>query len=70
MVLSITDDVITVYHTEIVQEHNGKGYAQLLLDELVLYTRKKKYKIIPLCPYVLANFKRHPEAYNDIWKKN
>lgn len=70
MVLSITDDVITVYHTEIDQKHNGKGYAKVLLDELVRYTREKKYKIIPLCPYVFANFKRHSDAYNDIWKKN
>jgi len=25
-------------------------------------------QVVVFCPYVLAQFKRHPEMYNDIWK--
>ncbi len=69
MVVSIHDTELTVYHTEVDPEASGKGYAKLLLDEMVRYTREHGYKVIPLCPYVFAQFKRHPDEYNDIWKK-
>ena len=70
MVLSISKETITVYHTKVDEDYTGKGYAKLLLDELVGYAREKKLKIIPLCPYVLAQFKRHPDDSDDIWLKN
>lgn len=70
MVLSISNETITVYHTEVDEKYSGKGYAKLLLDELVNYTRKNNFKIIPLCPYVFAQFKRHPDDFEDIWLKN
>lgn len=70
MVLSISEPTITVYHTEVDDNYNGKGYAKLLFNELIAYARKNDYKIIPLCPFVLAQFKRHPEDYKDIWQKD
>ncbi len=35
---------------------------------MVDYTRKNGLKVIPLCPYVLAQLQRHPEEYADIWE--
>jgi predicted GNAT family acetyltransferase len=44
--------------------------AQQLLNHMVEYAREHKLKVIPLCPYVLAQFKRHPEKYVDLWNKD
>ena len=36
---------------------------------MVDYARKHDLKVIPLCPYVHAQFKRHPDEYADVWNK-
>ncbi len=69
MELSIHNGVMTVYHTEVDPEQEGKGYAKKLLDNMVAYAREHKLMVLPLCPYVHAQFKRHPELYTDIWQK-
>lgn len=69
MVLSVKDNVLTVYHTEVAESASGKGYAKELLNTMVAYVRENNLKVRPLCPYVHAQFKRHPEEYNDIWLK-
>ncbi|PKB18812.1 GNAT family N-acetyltransferase [Flavobacterium sp. 5] len=69
MVISITNNLLTVYHTEVAPEAEGKGYAKKLLDEMTAYVRANNLKVVPLCPYVHAQFKRHPDEYQDIWKK-
>ncbi|KUJ60812.1 acetyltransferase [Flavobacteriaceae bacterium CRH] len=69
MVLSISGTILTVYHTEVDEKFNGKGYAKLLLDAMVAYVREHKYTVKPLCPYVFAQFTRHPDDYADIWQK-
>ncbi len=69
MVVGIKGDDLTVYHTEVAAKAEGKGYAKKLLDAMVDYARSHRLKVIPLCPYVHAQFNRHPEAYADIRKK-
>lgn len=69
MVISVSGNELTVYHTQVVPEAEGKGYAKQLLDTMVNYVRVHKLTVIPLCPYVLAQFNRHPDAYADIWNK-
>ena len=70
MTVSIKPDVLTVYHTGVNEDQAGKGYAKQLLDAMVSYVRSHGLKVIPLCPYVHAQFKKHPDEYNDIWIKN
>jgi predicted GNAT family acetyltransferase len=36
---------------------------------MAAYARGHHLKVIPLCPFVNAQFKRHPEEYADIWEK-
>ena len=67
MIIGIYDKELTVYHTEVLPKAEGKGLAKQLLNAMVDYAREKKLKVIVMCPYVLAQFKRHPE-YEDIWK--
>ncbi len=67
MDISVADGKLKVYHTEVDAAYEGKGFAKLLLQQLVGYARENDLGIIPLCPYVLAQFKRHPADYADVW---
>ena len=69
MVVAISGDNLTVFHTEVSEKLKGQGIASQLLAAMVNYARLHQKKIIPLCPYVNAQFKRHPEQYDDIWNK-
>ncbi|WP_276504757.1 GNAT family N-acetyltransferase [Terrimonas pollutisoli] len=69
MEISVAGDKLTVYHTEVSPELEGKGFAKKLLATMVDYARKQALKVVPLCPYVNAQFKRHPDEYADIWSR-
>jgi predicted GNAT family acetyltransferase len=60
-------DHLTVYHTEVQPEAEGQGLAKQLLTTMVAYAREHALKVIPLCLYVLGQFKHHPEEYRDVW---
>jgi uncharacterized protein len=68
MVIGISGNDLTVYHTEVLKTGEGKGLGKKLLAGMVDYARKNKLKVITLCPYVFAQFKRHPDEYADVWK--
>ena len=70
MVLSISAGNLTVYHTEVATSVEGKGFAKKLLAAMVDYARENRLQVIPLCPYVHAQFKRHPQEYADLWNEN
>ena len=67
MLIGINDNDLNAYHTEAFIE--GKGYAKKLLEAMISYAREHHLKVTPYCPYVHAQFKRHPEQYDDIWNK-
>jgi len=69
MVVSVAGTNLTVYHTEVAEKAGGRGYAKKMLVAMVAYARAKGLKVIPLCPYVHAQFKRHPDEYADVWNK-
>ncbi|MCU7549372.1 N-acetyltransferase [Chitinophagaceae bacterium LB-8] len=69
MVVNITGSDLTVYHTEVSAKAEGKGFAKKLLAAMVDHARNNNLKVIALCPYVYAQFIRHPDEYADIWKK-
>ena len=70
MVVGISGNEMSVYHTEVAEKSEGQGIAKKLIDEMADYARKHELKVIPLCAYVHAQFKKHPDEYADIWKKN
>src|SRR5262245_56577617 len=70
MDVSIVNNVLTVFHTEVSELLKGHGIAGKMVEHMVTHAREHGLKVIPLCPYVLAQFKRHPEQYEDIWKKD
>lgn len=67
MVISVSGFDLTVYHTEVQPEAEGKGLAKKLLAAMVDYARRQGLRVIPLCPFVHAQFRRHPETYADVW---
>lgn len=70
MVVTFNKNNLTVHHTEVLEKAEGKGFAKKLLSEMANYARKNKLKVIPLCPYVHLQFRRHPDEYADIWLRN
>ncbi len=69
MDISVIGEKLTVYHTEVSPEYGGRGFAALLLEKLVSYARENGLKIVPLCPYVHGQFRKHPQQYSDVWLK-
>jgi predicted GNAT family acetyltransferase len=69
MVVGVSGTALTVYHTEVDPKHEGKGLAKQMFEAMVAYVRENNLTLIPLCQYVHAQLKRHPELYTDIWKK-
>jgi hypothetical protein len=70
MVIAVDDKNITVYHTEVSPKRKGEGAGTKLLTTMVEYARKHQLKVIALCPFVSAQFKRHPELYADVWNQH
>lgn len=70
MEVLIAETRITVLHTEVLPKAEGKGLAKKLLEFMVNYARKNNLKVIPFCPFVLAQFKRNESLYADVWAKN
>ena len=70
MIISISGSNLTVYHTEVSETLKGKGVSTQLLETMVKYVRDNNLKVIPLCPYVNVQFRRHRDMYDDIWNKD
>lgn len=66
MIVSIKDDLLIVYHTEVDPGAEGKGYAKKLMDEIASYAHTNNLMVLFLYPYVHAQFRNIPI---NIWKK-
>jgi len=53
--------VLAADHTIVPTELRGQGIAGELVRALIADARKESTKIVPLCSYVEAAFRRHPE---------
>ena len=67
MEISIAGNELTVYHTEVFPKGEGRGIGKQLLAAMVAYARKNGLKVTALCPFVHAQFKKHPDIYADVW---
>lgn len=55
------DEKIIIDHTEVQQAFNGKGVGKELVYKAVEFAREKNLKILPLCPFAAAMFKKNEE---------
>lgn len=69
MEISISGSQLTVYHTEVAKEAEGKGLGKRLIEAMSNYAREKTLMVTPLCSYVSTQFKRHPKENADIWNR-
>jgi predicted GNAT family acetyltransferase len=53
--------LISADHTGAPQSLRGTGAAAALVEYMIDDARTHGFKIVPLCPYVLAQYRRHPE---------
>ena len=60
---------MTIEHTEVSESLKGQNIGLRLVKHAAEYARKNNLKIIPLCPFTLAMFKKRPEEYADVWLK-
>jgi len=60
----VDGDRMLFTHTEVPVEFRGKGVAEKLVLAGFQHAKKKGLKIVPICSYVGAILKRHPE-YED-----
>lgn len=52
---------IVADHTGVPPQYRGQGIAEKLVARAMADAREKGMKIVPLCSYVVAQFRRHPE---------
>jgi predicted GNAT family acetyltransferase len=55
-------DRIDLIHTEILPQHEGKGYAGVLIEAALAAAREEGLAVIPHCPFVREYIERHPAA--------
>jgi predicted GNAT family acetyltransferase len=56
---------LTIKHTEVPKELNGKGIGSALVRGLLDIVRTQGLKVVPLCPFVAGYIAKHPE-YADL----
>jgi predicted GNAT family acetyltransferase len=55
------DGTMTIDHTGVPPEYEGRGIAARLVNRAIADAREEGFRIVPLCSYVAAQFRRHPE---------
>ena len=55
------EGVLTISHTEVPEEYEGQGIGSKLVRGTLEILRAENLKIVPMCPFVAAYLKRHPE---------
>ncbi len=66
MIYNMPDsEKMIIEHTEVNDELRGKNVGYQLVHTAVEYARSHHLKIIPLCPFTNAIFKKKPE-YTDV----
>jgi len=56
-----SEEKMIIEHTEVSDELRGQNVGYQLVHSAVEYARKHNLKIIPLCPFANAVFKKKPE---------
>jgi uncharacterized protein len=53
--------LVSADHTSAPDGMKGKGVAMALVEHMISDARSRGFKIIPVCPYVKAQYRKHPD---------
>lgn len=54
-------NIISLLHTGVAPELEGKGAGTAIVEKVLTEIKNRGMELIPLCPFVVAYIKRHPE---------
>ncbi|RYY69010.1 MAG: N-acetyltransferase [Chitinophagaceae bacterium] len=54
-------DNISLLHTEVDPSLEGRGVGTAIVEKVLKAIEEKGLQLIPLCPFVVAYIKRHPD---------
>ena len=58
------DRMIIIDHTSVPDAYRGQGIGAALIARAVADMRADGKRIMPLCPYAAAQFRRHPDWHD------
>lgn len=57
----LDDETMALTHTEVHPDLEGKGVGSALVKGVLEYVERNNQHIVPLCAFVAAYIKRHPD---------
>lgn len=57
----MSPEKIIADHTGVDDSLRGLGVGKALVERLIADARSEGFTIVPLCPFVLAQYRKHPE---------
>ena len=57
----LEDGAIRFHHTVVPESHGGRGIGTRLIKAAIAHAREADRKIIPICPFFQAYFRKHRE---------
>lgn len=57
----LDDDRVLADHTLTPPALRGRGIASALVERMVADARREGFRIVPQCPFVVAQFDQHPD---------
>jgi uncharacterized protein len=64
------EGVLLLNHTYVSPELRGQNIASKLVESAVSYARKNHLKMVPVCPYVVKWFEKHPGEGDLLFQKD
>lgn len=57
----VDDETLALTHTEVDTSLEGHGVGSKLVEGVLQFVEQNNLKIVPLCPFITAYLKRHPD---------
>lgn len=61
--------LLTILHTEVDPAFEGQGIGSSFVAGILDEVRAQGGRVLPICPFVLAFLRRHPEYRDLVWTR-